>query len=602
MFEMHRRGLAAFSQFAAGSISHPYSPTRRSRFPPTANPLEHMFRPPMTPFQRIVDHIDLKSALMRGTESNDLLPPRPEDRVGGEVGNRFIEALKRSLERGFYDPTPAYFVQVPKSSHATRPAALLNLVDRVVLEALVTVLRPRIETALLGDGVVFWPRGELSEKAWRAFEQAPLMGSDEYVIIADVSAFYESIDHEQLAERLLRMTGRRAAAEALHALLDRTMGSHRGLPQGLAPSDALATAYIAQVDFAMVRDGYRYFRHGDDIRVAAPTYDDARRAILTLESRVREAGLQLNAYKSRILRRATYEDEARSIDDTIAETRQRLLQGRVDELSGDQKALEEALRAADKEQLGWDFFYHGKLSLHDVIGELRPHLAPDDRFVAERLFTETIASEPGALGALASDAFHQRLVASLLRLAAARSQVPLPHIGKLLQKYPDKTELFCSYLAALAEISPSDVAAQIGTTLLAGTYRTEWESAWLARTLQRVHAHVPQGVLEVAQAAVARPHGVWLFAMEAAKLLALRGELRREDLASLWNTCPRTLRIDLVIAAESLAGAHPWAEAFFRASLDDPVHIVVAKQLRQFTLEQGVMSANELAPASRAAV
>jgi hypothetical protein len=163
----------------------------------------------MNPFQRIVDRIDLKSALTRGAEPNDLLPPRPEDRVGGGVGNRFIETLKRSLERGSYDPTPSYFVQVPKSSHATRPAALLSLSDRVVYDALVTTLRPRIETALLGKGILFWPRGLLSKKAWRNFEQAPLMGSDDYLIIADISAFYESIEHEQLAERLLRMTGDR---------------------------------------------------------------------------------------------------------------------------------------------------------------------------------------------------------------------------------------------------------------------------------------------------------------------------------------------------------------------------------------------------------
>lgn len=226
--------------------------------------------PPTTPFQPVVDRIDLKTALTRGAESNDLLPPRPEDDVGGEVGNRFIEALRRGMERGSYDPAPAYFVQVPKSSHATRPAALLNLADRVVYEALVAAMRPRLEAALLGEGILFWPRGVQSDKAWRAFESAPLAGSDAYVIIADVSAFYESIDHERLVERLIQMTGRRQEAEALLELLKRAMGSQRGLPQGLAPSDPLATAYIAQVDFAMIRDGYRYYRHGDDIRVAAP--------------------------------------------------------------------------------------------------------------------------------------------------------------------------------------------------------------------------------------------------------------------------------------------------------------------------------------------
>jgi hypothetical protein len=535
----------------------------------------------MHSFQQIVDKVDLKAALTRGSDSNDLLPPRPEDDVGGEVGNRFIETLKRNIERGKYDPTPAYFVQVPKSSNATRPAALLNLTDRVLFAALVNALRKRIEGALLGRGILFWPRGAPSEKAWHTFEHSPLPVGGEYVIIADVSAFYESIDHEQLSERLVRMTGRRAEAEALQMLLDRVMGGPRGLPQGLAPSDALATAYLAQVDFAMVRDGYHYARHGDDIRMSAPTYDKARRAILTLEAKVREAGLQLNAYKSKILRRATYEKELRSIDDTIEETKQRLLEGRVEELTEDSDALNDALKTADKEQLGWDLFYHGKLSLHEVIDELRPHLEPDDKRVAEELFAETLAAAPGTQEALPSDAFHQRLVASLVRLAAARSLTPLPFIGELLLKFPDKTELFCSYLAAIATAQPTDVAQQLSIALVAGQYRTEWEAAWLTRTLTRVHEHVPPTALNVVRMGLERPYGSWLFAVEAAKLLAMREELTREELALLWNTCPHTLRADLVVAAAAMAGVHQWAKAFVLAALEDPVHVVVAKQRKK---------------------
>lgn len=534
---------------------------------------------PQTPFQEIADRVDLKAALTRGAERNDLLPPRLEDQVGGEVGNRFIEALKRDVERGNYDPTPAYFVQVPKSSHATRPAALLNLFDRVVLDALVQTLRPRIETALLGEGIVLWPRGVVSPKQWRAFEASPLSGADAYVIVADISAFYESIDHENLAERLIQMTGRRAETEALQGFLSRVMGSQRGLPQGLVPSDALATAYIAHVDFAMVRDGYRYSRHGDDIRISAPTYNAARRAILDVEARVREAGLQLNAYKSKILKRSTYEAEVRSIDQTIDETRKKLLESRLAEVSGDPDALAAILKAADREQLGWDFFYHERTSLGEVIDELRPHLEPDDTLIAEQLFTETVAAAPGTPGGLANDAFHQRLAASLVRLAAARSTTALPRIGELLLQFPDKTEHFCSYLAALAEVESQGVAEQLCRALPGETYRTEWEAAWVARTLISVQGHVLPEALKVLRSAVANPHESWMFATEAAKLLAARGELSREELVRLWNTCPQTLRIDLVVAAASLADTHEWAAAFFEAAQDEPVHVVVAKQL-----------------------
>lgn len=327
-----------------------------------------------SPFQEVAKTIDLKTALRRGAESNDLIPPRLEDNVGGEVGKRFSEDVGRGMERGYYDPAPAQFIAVPKSPHATRPAALLNLADRVVYEALVSSLQARIEKALLGKAILFWPRGEPSGKAWRDFEQSPLLEGSAYVVIADVSAFYESIDHAQLGERLVRMTGQRAVAEALHHFLDRVMVGSRGLPQGLAASDPLATAYLAQVDFAMIREGYQYSRHGDDIRIAAKTYDDARRAIFTLESYVRAAGLQLNSLKSKILKRTTYENEFRSLDETIRETKRRVLEGRIKTLAENPAELERTIRASEDDQLSWDFFYHGRLSLDAVIDQLRPQL------------------------------------------------------------------------------------------------------------------------------------------------------------------------------------------------------------------------------------
>lgn len=42
------------------------------------------------PYQSIVDTLDLRAAITEASESNDLIPPRPEDKVGGELGTRFL--------------------------------------------------------------------------------------------------------------------------------------------------------------------------------------------------------------------------------------------------------------------------------------------------------------------------------------------------------------------------------------------------------------------------------------------------------------------------------------------------------------------------------
>ena len=212
------------------------SPTcRRLRNPPMNLTIADMmssstFLRMPTPYQNVVDQLDLAAALTNGSERNDLLLPRAEDKVGGEVGNRFLQALIRDLERGRYDPAPAYTVRVPKSTSATRPAALLTLNDRVVYAALVATLRSRIDSYLLGEEIVFWPRGLQRNKSWLKFEHSPLTDSCKYVVLADVSGFYESVDHRRLAERLIRATGKRAEVEALSHFLTRVMGGSGSTP------------------------------------------------------------------------------------------------------------------------------------------------------------------------------------------------------------------------------------------------------------------------------------------------------------------------------------------------------------------------------------
>ena len=93
-----------------------------------------------------------------------------------------------------------------------------------------------------------------------------------------------SIDHNQLASAVVRATGHRDIADALVHFLNRTMMGNRGLPQGLVASDTLATAYLAQVDRAMIRNGFEYTRHGDDVRISVDSYGHGCRAARVMES------------------------------------------------------------------------------------------------------------------------------------------------------------------------------------------------------------------------------------------------------------------------------------------------------------------------------
>ena len=70
-----------------------------------------------------------------------LTPPRQGQRPRSSQ-------LVDSLATGTYHPQPARLVEVPKSSLATRPVAVLATVDRVLFEAVMQRLGPPLDKTL----------------------------------------------------------------------------------------------------------------------------------------------------------------------------------------------------------------------------------------------------------------------------------------------------------------------------------------------------------------------------------------------------------------------------------------------------------------------
>jgi hypothetical protein len=526
-------------------------------------------------FQEVVDALNLEAATRRGSERNDLLPPRHEDGVAGELGKRFSEGLRMRLERGRYDPSPAVFVYVPKPGNTTRPAALLTLADRVIYDALVDVLRPRIDAALLGPDIVYWPRGTKAEKRWREFESAPLARGSAYVARADITGFYECIDHEVLRETLMDITGRRAIVNALIEFLGRVMGAGRGVPQGLAASDPVATAYLHLVDASMSRECLDYYRNGDDIRIASGSLGDARKALYVFELELRRRNLLANNSKSIIMRAESYRAALEEGNRITEETKKALLQARIDELEDPEK-IQELLDKAGRDDLGWAFFYHGTVSFSDLVNQLADHVTPSDTEVAASVFLHAISCEPGTLS---PEAFHQRISTSLVRLAAGDCPEAIPYASTLIARFPEKTEIVASYLLALDGAHAPRVVAEVTNVLTDGRFHTDWEKAWLLRVLVRFVPSLQPGQIDIANRIASDEDESPFSRVAALTLLARAGHCEHLLVRRLWNLAPICFHPDLVAAAYYARGAQEWCRAFLAGATGDPVNGVVLKHL-----------------------
>jgi hypothetical protein len=543
-----------------------------------------------SPYPTVVDLIDLPAALLAVTR-NDLLPPRPDDKAGGQVGQRFVESIKRSLTVGDYEPQHSVVIPVAKPKYATRPAALLNLADRVVFQALVEPLRTRIERGLVPDSVLLWPRAKETEKRWGDFQSGPLSAPGGYIVLTDVSGFYESVDHDLLGQVLVKLTGKVDLVDALLDFLGQIMAAPRGLPQGLDTCDVLATAYLSDLDAVLLREVHHYWRSGDDIRMTVADHDAGRSAVHHLERQLRSVRLLLNADKTRVLQRETYERQMTAVDDRRSTIAQAILRDRESALSEtpQNELIDLAERAGIEEQTKWDLFYHGSIGIEDVADKLRPHLLPSQVEVAAAMFEDAVLKAPGSghKEALSDEEFHAVLTSSLTILLADRNPMPIVLSARLIGQFPDKTAHICGYLRGVAASYPAQVSIFAVEALTTG-YLTGLAKAWLLTVLREVAsssapapaAEIEAGLQAATEIASSEDES-WLARAEAARLLAQVGRLTHELLSRIWNRAPAAIHADLVAAVAVAARDDNavWAQAFRDSLNSDPVMQVVLQGL-----------------------
>ena len=551
-------------------------------------PKQPLERSPIDRYAASFGGIDLEDAVARGLTRNDLLPKRPDDKAGGEVADRFVVSLGRELERGRYVASPATYVPVPKVNYATRLAALLTLSDRAFYFALVEPLRKKIEKSLISSDQLLWPRAIDKDKEWGALEAAPRGTEGNYVVLADVSSFYESIDHDTLATRLVALTGNVLVVQALQQFLGEVMGARRGIPQGLDASDVLATAYLSGVDGIMSRSVWPYWRHGDDVRVVVPNHGAGRQALHLFETGLRGVGLTLNGQKSRILMRETYVAHLETVDQERAALREKIASAREAALADatDEEIGELAEEAGIDEETQWGLFYHGTVTLEDIIEQLREVLQPSDVEVARAVFEEAIRRAPDQdVDPLADELFHVYLSTSLTRLAAGPDTHALPHVASLIGRFPDKTELLTTYLRSVRAVDPRAVAQQVERAISAD-YLFGWQHVWLLDAARLLSTEFDDLDLHTSAEVATRVQGdelaVWLARSAAARLRCQIGEMTHEEIHRLWGTCPRALQADLVAGLCDLERVAPggWVERFLDSLKDDAMLQVVVNRNR----------------------
>jgi RNA-directed DNA polymerase len=234
----------------------------------------------------------------------------------GENLEEKLTILHDRIHKGSYRARPARRTYIPKADGTQRPLAVLCLEDKVVQQAVATVLEAIYEEDFVGFSYGFRP-GRGQHDALDALHVGILRKRVNWVLDADIRGFYDAMSHTWIIrflehriadKRILRLVAKWLKVGIIEE--GRVTRSQVGAPQGAVISPILANVYLHYAYDLWVQRWRRtkatgdviVARYADDTIVGFEHEHDAKAFLHDLHERLREFELALHPDKTRLIR------------------------------------------------------------------------------------------------------------------------------------------------------------------------------------------------------------------------------------------------------------------------------------------------------------
>src|SRR5262252_4820687 len=226
-----------------------------------------------------------------------------------------LSDLHSRVHRGTYRAKPSRRVYIPKADGRQRPLGVAALEDKIVQQAVVTVLNQIYETDFKGFSYGFRP-GRGPHQALDALTVGIQRKRVNWVLDADIRGFFDNmsqewtmkfIEHRVADRRILRLIQKWLKAGVSED--GQWSETKVGTPQGAVVSPLLANVYLHYV-FDLWVEAWRkrvatgdviVVRYADDLVVGFQHRADAERFLMEFRERLVRFGLELHPDKTRLI-------------------------------------------------------------------------------------------------------------------------------------------------------------------------------------------------------------------------------------------------------------------------------------------------------------